>query len=265
MHRFLRVIAASAGLSLIAVSPWGALAVSSSPAASLAWFANGTKITNYDFGSIASGTKSQTFTLTNSGGAASGALKVTLTVTGSSGGFTKSSDNCTGKSLGPANSCSVNVKYAFTAPGQSDTATLTAATAKTGMSAAITLTGRSTGSIGSRCTGPWTIAPGQCLGNLNGVNHYVYFFTGDGTQTFTLTNKGTTTVNTGWAARSMSGLSVTSDTCGGGEVQPGQSCQITFGFTAVSCPDAIGFADWNFQGNGGPGQLADLQLTGPCS
>jgi hypothetical protein len=235
----------------------------SQPKPTLAWFVNGTKLTSYDFGLLSAGTKRQEFILTNLGGSASASLMVTLALASSSAGFTKTADNCTGSSLGPRKSCSVKVRYTFTAAGQADTATLTATGHKTGVSSSITLTGRS---AGSRCTGPWTVTPGQCLGNLNGINFYVYFFTGShGTQTFTLTNNGTTTMSTGWFSRNMTGLDLISQNCGGAVVPPGQSCQLTFSFTAVSCPLAIGFANYRFQGNGGIVQLADLQISGPCS
>ena len=101
------------------------------------------------------------------------------------------------------------VRYAFTAAGRADAARLTATGKKAGATARITLTGNS-----GPCTGPWTLSPGQCIGASNnfglGVqaqagNIYGYTFTGTGSQAFTLTNHGTTTMGTGWFARTGPG------------------------------------------------------------
>ena len=166
----------------------------------LAWLVNGTSRTSYDFGTLASGAKSQTFTLRNSGGSASAALTVTLTASGA--GFTKTADRCTGTSLGPRKSCTVAVRYPRTAAGRADAARLTATGKKTGATARITLTGSS----GPTCTGPWTISPGQCTGTSDGFNSYSYTFTRTRSKTFTLTNHGTTTMGTGWFARTGPGF-----------------------------------------------------------
>jgi hypothetical protein len=93
----------------------------------------------YDYGTINAGsTTSQTFTLSNSGKAASGALKVTLA---GSSAFTVTTSTCAGKRLGPKKTCTVTVRYAPTAPGAGDTATLAASSRFPKASATITLTG----------------------------------------------------------------------------------------------------------------------------
>ncbi len=259
-----RLTAALAAPSLILLGSVAAHAVSSSPSASspptLTWLANGISLTSYHFGTLTSGTRSQSFTLANASKSASAALRVTFALSGSSAGFAKTSDNCNGTSLRPKASCTVTVQYAFTAVGQTDTATLSAASKNGKASASITLTGKSGR---SRCNGPWTITPAQCLGN-SGINFYTYTFADTGTQTFTLTNNSTTTMSAGWFARGMAGLDLISQHCGGTTLRPGQSCQLTFSFTEVSCSLDTGYAIWRFQGNGGVVQLADLSITGPC-
>jgi hypothetical protein len=97
----------------------------------------------YNYGTLdanASETASQAFTLTNSGGAASAALTVTLT---GSSAFTLTANGCSATSLGPKKTCTVNVEYAPTTDGASDSATLTANGKKIGATASLTLTGTS--------------------------------------------------------------------------------------------------------------------------
>jgi Domain of unknown function (DUF5050)/Abnormal spindle-like microcephaly-assoc'd, ASPM-SPD-2-Hydin len=78
---------------------------------------------SYDYGQVTIGqTASQAFTLTNSGGQASGPLTVTLE---GPAAFTTTSDGCGATSLGPGQSCTVNVRFAPTSPG-TVTATLKA-------------------------------------------------------------------------------------------------------------------------------------------
>lgn len=120
-------------VALMAAPSW---ASSASP--SLVWSPT-TSSGIYNYGTLKAGeSKEVTFTLENSGGKASGAL----TITPPGGSAFTTTDNCTGKSLGPGKSCAVTVKYAPTASGESDSATLTA----TGItaSASITLEGKAT-------------------------------------------------------------------------------------------------------------------------
>lgn len=131
------------GLCLAAVVLLVPLAGLAGGAPVLAWSpsSNG----SYDYGVVSPGqTASQTFTLTNSGGSATAVLSISLT---GSTAFTSTADTCTATSLGPRKSCSVTVRYAPTTGGESDTATLIAASKKAG--ASVTLTGTS-----MSCTGP---------------------------------------------------------------------------------------------------------------
>lgn len=97
----------------------------------------------FDFGTVFSGSSSQTFTLTNTGSTATSALKVTLTLASGSSGFTITADACSATSLGPKKTCTVSVSYAFTANGESDSATLTATSKKPAARATLALTGKS--------------------------------------------------------------------------------------------------------------------------
>jgi len=102
---------------------------------SLAWSPEG----SFGFGLVAVGdTVSQTFTLTNSGGSASAALKIDLSGPAS---FTISDDGCTGTSLGPNKSCTVDVVYSPTTSGPSFTATLGAQGVKADAHASASLSG----------------------------------------------------------------------------------------------------------------------------
>ena len=77
----------------------------------------------FDFGPVTGGSsQSKTLTLRNAGGAASGTLKVSLS---RSDAFTITTDSCTGRSLGPRQSCRVTVRFAPIGAGAA-TATLTA-------------------------------------------------------------------------------------------------------------------------------------------
>ena len=92
------------------------------------------------FGSVPSGSSSQTITLKNTGGSASSALSISLS---GSPAFTIAADGCTGTSLGPSKSCTVKVTYAPTTSGSTDAATLTATAIKPAATASATLTGNS--------------------------------------------------------------------------------------------------------------------------
>lgn len=92
----------------------------------------------FDFGLLGVGkTATQTFTLTNSGGSASAALTITLS---DAPGLSITEDNCSGTSLGPGKSCTVDVEYAPTTSGPSS-ATLNASGKKAAAKADLALTG----------------------------------------------------------------------------------------------------------------------------
>ena len=91
-----------------------------------------------DFGLVATGqTAVQTLTLANSGKSAAHGLKVGLS---GPAAFTITGDTCTGTSLGPGMSCAVTVRFAPSSAG-AVTATLTAASQKSGVSVTDPLTG----------------------------------------------------------------------------------------------------------------------------
>lgn len=93
----------------------------------------------HDYGSLGPGASgSQTFVLANVGGAATGALSIAL----SGAAFSKTSDACSGTSLGPRKSCSITVAYTPSASGASDSGTLTARSRKPSATATVALSGR---------------------------------------------------------------------------------------------------------------------------
>ena len=127
-----RAAALAAAAAAIAV-PAAAATASGGPV--LAW-----SPATYNSGSLAAGqTAATTFTLANTGGSASSALTITLP---GSAAFAKTADTCTGTSLGPGKTCTVTVTYTAPAvPGQTGTATLTAASNKPAATATATLAG----------------------------------------------------------------------------------------------------------------------------
>ena len=144
-----------------------------------------------------------------------------------------------------------------------------------------TLTGNS-----GLCTAPWTLSPGQCSGisynfglgpQTEPGNTYSCTFTGTGSQTFTLTNHGTTATSLtslGWyiARQGVAPFVMTpSDpyqVCGDVQfVQPGRSCQVTITYTEPSRPprpcDAASLIFDSGNRHSRPMILASLVLLGP--
>jgi hypothetical protein len=137
MHVRIRRAAVIAGTAAVVLgSAAGMASAGSAPA--ISWSPAGT----FDFGSVTAGTAATTtptFTLTNKGGSASAAL--TVTVTGAA--FKLQNDTCTGTSLGPRKSCTVQVTYTASTGGGTDTGLLTASGhARVPASASIALTGQ---------------------------------------------------------------------------------------------------------------------------
>ena len=90
----------------------------------------------FDYGQVAPGrTASQTFTLANTGRKATGKLQVRLS---GSAAFTITGNTC--KSLAPAKTCTVTIRFTPADPG-TVTATLTAADTKRQVTATVALTG----------------------------------------------------------------------------------------------------------------------------
>jgi hypothetical protein len=151
--------------------------------ARLSW-APTTSSGSYNYGTLAAGTtKSVSFTLTNTGGKATGPLRITLS---GPSAFMITQNGCSG-SLGPNKSCAVPVVYAPKNSGQSASATLTAS-GKAAI-ASLTLTGQT--SVGG--TPNLTLSPGRFVETTNGTNYYNYTYPSstNSTQTFTITNSGT--------------------------------------------------------------------------
>jgi hypothetical protein len=158
------IVAATAAAVTLMLGPATGQAVNIGPV--LGWSPT-TSTGVFDYGTLTFGQSvTQTFTLTNSGGSATGTLTVTLS---GSGAFTKTSDACTGRSLGRTSSCRVSVQYSPNAEGASDTATLTA-TGEKPAPASLTLKGA--GAVVRHIY--WTNAETDTIGRANldgsGVN-----------------------------------------------------------------------------------------------
>jgi hypothetical protein len=149
---------------------------------------------SFDFGTVGVGdVQSQSFTLTNTGGSASAALTVSLSGPGT---FTVTSDGCTGTSLGPMKSCMVTIRYAPTAAGVSDPATLTASGKKIAAHASLALTARALFEF---------VATGPNAPNLSPLNENPPHPTSSGTGTAFVTWDTTTNLMT--VEATFSGLS----------------------------------------------------------
>lgn len=141
------------GAAAVVIGSAAGIASAGSPPAP-AWSGPDVSAGSFDYGSVNAGTTvtpPTTFTLTNNGGSATAALTVTVTGTA----FALENDHCTGTSLGPRKSCTVQVAYTASTPGGStDTGTLTAKGVKAGATATLELQGESacnTGSGGASC------------------------------------------------------------------------------------------------------------------
>src|SRR5215472_2081003 len=171
-HKISMLVMVLLTLAMAMVGMGGAVTASAAATpAALTWSPTNS-LGTYDYGTLTTGaTKSVTFTLTNAGGKATGRLSITLS---GPSAFTITQNGCTG-SLGPNKSCTVPVVYAPQSSGQSESATLTAT--RTATSASLTL----------------TLSPGTFIGTTNGTNDYSYSYhsTIHATQTFTVTNSGT--------------------------------------------------------------------------
>ena len=157
--------------------------------------------------------------------------------------FSITADGCTGTALGPHKSCNVTVQYAPTTAGQT-TATLAANATRPSSSANITLNG----------TGRSTTGPGDLfLENLgsdpnpdeNGTKTYFYDFgaVASATQDFAVHNRSITdTSNTlNLFLNNNSNFAVSSDSCTGQALAPGQTrvFQLTFTAPAVCNPGTL--------------------------
>jgi hypothetical protein len=231
----------------MAAPSWG-----SSAPPSLVWSPT-TSSGIYNFGTLEAGeTKSETFKLTNAGGKASGALTITLP---GSAALSITSNECTGRSLGPKKSCSVSVRYTPTSSGESDSASLTA----TGVhaKASIKLEGKTEGSpklAWSGTSGYGTVPAGNTT-----------------KETFTLANSGSGTsasLTTSLTNSTGKGFSITSDGCTGKSLAPGASCEVEVAYSSAKNGEsdaatlAAGGAELGLSGEGG---LQALTLSATTS
>lgn len=215
------------------------------PVTTVAWSPTNTSSGGYDFGTLDAGagaTNSVTFTLTNSGSRATGTLTPIALTNPIGTALSITSDGCSGLSLGPNNSCQVTVKYAPTASGDSDSATLTAIAEHA--SASLLLSGKSG-------TPDLTLSPGTLGTNahygtgkdVNGTKSYNddFMLVSAGnpkTQTFTVTNSGTAT-GTSFPLQLAgllpnTGFSLSNDQTSGHQLAPGESSTFQLTFTVPS-------------------------------
>ena len=163
---------------------------------------------------------SQTFTLTNSGEKATGKLMVTLT---GAAAFTITGDTC--KNLAPSKTCTVTVRFTPATSGIV-AATLTAASKKHPVTATDVLAG-SGSAVGA--------APG--LAFTPAAYDFGTLFTGKtALQAFTLTNSSGAATGTLTVSLSSFGsreFFITSNTCTGTSLGPGQTCTVTVQFAPV--------------------------------
>lgn len=143
MGGLFRRAAVITGAAAVLIGSAAGMASAASPPAP-AWSGPGVSAGSVDYGSVNAGTTAtppRTFTLTNNGGSATAALTVKVTGTA----FALENDHCTGSSLGPRKSCTVQVAYTASTPGGStDTGTLTAKGVKPNTATTLNLKGQST-------------------------------------------------------------------------------------------------------------------------
>ncbi|MCW2768115.1 MAG: putative Ig proteinputative calcium-binding proteinFG-GAP repeat protein, partial [Nocardioides sp.] len=204
------------------------------------------------YGTQVTGTTSsaQTFTVTNTGTADLAIATATLAGTDAAQ-FTKGSDTCTGQSVAPAATCTVQVSFAPGSVG-AKAATLRFTDDATGSPHDVTLSGTGTAPVFS--VSPTTKAYGtQAIGT-----------TGAG-QTFTVTNTGTAALAI--ATATLAGTDAAqftkgSDTCTGASVAPAATCTVAVSFAPGSAVGAkaatLRFTD---DAAGGPHDVA-LSGTG---
>ena len=175
----------------------------------------------YDYGQVTAGRAAgQTFMLANAGTKATGRLRVRLA---GSAAFTITGDRC--HSLGPGKTCTVTVRFAPARAG-TVTATLTAASKEHLVTATDVLAGS------GRALGA---APG--LSFTPAAYDFGTVFTGQtASQAFTLANSGGAATGTLTVSLSSFGsleFHITSDTCTGPSLAPGQTCTVTVRFAPV--------------------------------
>ena len=200
------------------------------------------------FGTWATATTSgtQTFTVTNTGGVPSGT--VTAGLTGADPGqFTVSADTCTGQTLAPSASCTVNATFAPSSTGAKSAGLQAAATPGGTATASLTGTGATPAALAI------SPAPFDFATHATG--------TASAFQTFTVTNTGG--VDSGTIAVSLTGadadqFATANDTCTGPALAPSASCTVEVAFV----PTSTGLKGATLEAIATPGGTASASLSG---
>jgi hypothetical protein len=272
---FKRAAVIAGAAAVILGSAAGIASAGSAPA--ISWSPT-TSAGSFDFGSVTAGTTTapQMFKLTNTGGSATAAL--TVTVTGPA--FTLQSDTCTGTSLGPHKSCTVQVSYTASTAGGADTGrgagrggTLTAKGVKADAAATVNLQGESNAGSPNIEFSPGTSA-GTYFGN---VYSFDFGQVASASQTFTATNTGTgPTPELQLFGIDEDGFTTPGDTCTGATLAPGGTCTFVLAWSAAASFDCsahgsgyqalANFAEQLFTYGGGPSStvFAHLNVTATC-
>ncbi len=182
--------------------------------------------TAHDFGTVVTQTPSAeaVFTVTDTGSTGTGALVVALTpATAAAQGFALKNDHCSGVSLAAGASCQVAV--------------VVAATASEVLSADLTVSAGSAGSVSAHLTALALVPGALKLTPETQTFGMVVQNRGGATQTFTVTNSGqqsTSAVMVTLGGTDKAEFQVTADGCTAQVLPATGSCQITVRFAPVS-------------------------------
>jgi len=197
-----------------------------------------------------SNSSNQTFTVTNDGGVLSGSISVALSGS-DTGQFSIQQDLCTGQTLLPTGNCTITARFSPISPG--DKAASLDATASPGGTASSALSG--TGLAPANLT----VSPTSWdFGN-------VLPGTGSPTKLFTITNTGDQTsgpVSLFFNGGDSGDFTGVSDTCGGGTLAGGASCETGIQFTPEHRATSSRTTTFTATASSGPGGSASSTLTG---
>jgi len=225
-------ITASATLSGIGISP-AALAIAP---------------TSFNFGSIDVGSTSslQAFTVTNTGGTVSSALAIGVTGTNAAD-FPLGANNCSGISLAPAQSCTVQVRFAPLSAGGRSASLGASSVGTNAASAALSGTGVAVTQLA--ISPPSYNFPTIVVGAT------------PGTMQFTVTNTGSSA--SGALQTSLTGTNATefqlgSDSCNSNALNAGATCTVIVAFVPINA----GTKSASLTVTASPGGTASSLLTG---
>lgn len=197
------------------------------------------------FASIATGaTDTVTHTVTNTGSAPTGTL--TTSVSGGAA-FAITTDLCVGRSLAPAETCTLDVRFRPTTVGM-HSATLTVGDGAT--------TG--TSSLRGTATPPSPLQISPATFDF-GVWPTMGAPVGPGPQVFTVTNSGSTTGTLTVTAPADATFAITADTCAGTTLASGGTCRITVAFAPGT---SAGVHTASLGVSASPGGTASASLRG---